>query len=77
MAMLTIRISEDKHERLKQLAEHRNMSLNKLIDELSTLALAEFDAESRFAARAARGSIQRGLSILDQLDTLNQSGKKD
>ena len=43
MSELTIRLTEDKHERLKQLAKTKNISLNKLMDELSTTALAEFD----------------------------------
>ena len=42
--------------------------MNKLIDELSTIALAEFDAETRFRARAARGSRTEGLRLLDKLD---------
>ena len=52
MATLTIRLSDEKHERLRQLAERRKISMNKLLDELSTIALAELDAETRFRARA-------------------------
>jgi len=51
MATLTIRLSDEKHERLRQLAERRRISMNKLIDELSTIALTELDAETRFRAR--------------------------
>ena len=69
MATLTIRLPNDKHERLKQLARRRNMSVNKLIEELSTIALAEFDAETRFWAMAAKGSQQAGLALLNQLDS--------
>jgi predicted transcriptional regulator len=72
MATLTIRLPDDKHARLKQLAEHRQISMNKLIDELSTVALAQFDAELRFRARAARGSTEEGLRLLDQLDAESQ-----
>jgi predicted transcriptional regulator len=68
MATLTIRLSDDKHERLRQLAERRKISMNKLIDELSTVALAEFDTETRFRARAALGSREEGLALLDLLD---------
>lgn len=50
------------------LAEKRHISLNKLIDELSTIVLAEFDAKTRFQARASRGSISTGLQLLDKLD---------
>jgi len=68
MATLTIRLPAEKHERLRQLAERRNLSMNKLIEELSTVALAEFDAETRFRARAALGSRELGLRLLDELD---------
>jgi len=65
MKRLTIRLSDEKHERLRELAERRKISLNKLIDELSTLAPADFDAETRFRARAALGSREEGLALLD------------
>ena len=68
MATLTIRLSDEKHERLRQLAERRKVSMNKLLDELSTIALAEFDAETRFRARVALGSREEGLRLLDILD---------
>lgn len=68
MATLTIRLPDDKHNRLKALAKHRHISINKLIDELSTQALAEFDSEVRFRALAAKGNKSRGLEILDKLD---------
>ena len=55
MATLTVRIPDDKHLRLKQLAEARGISMNKLIEELSTIALAEFDNYNRFKLMAARG----------------------
>lgn len=69
MATLTVRLPDDKHARLKQLAQHRQISVNKLIEELSTVALVQFDAEMRFRARAALGSAEDGLRLLDQLDT--------
>jgi len=68
MATLTVRIPYDKHSRLKALAQHRHMSVNKLIEEFSTLALAEFDSEVRFRALAASGNIDKGLKLLDELD---------
>ena len=68
MATLTIRLPDDKHERLRQLAKQRKISMNKLIEELSTIALAQLDAETRFRARAARGSAEAGLRLLDKLD---------
>jgi len=68
MATLTVRIPDDKHERLKALASHKNISINKLMEELSTQALAEFDSEVRFKALAATGNKAKGLKLLDKLD---------
>jgi hypothetical protein len=68
MSVLTIRVPDGKHQRLKHLAKSRGISLNKLIEELSTVALAQHDAEMRFRVRAARGSAERGLKLLDKLD---------
>lgn len=66
MLALTIRLPDDKHQRLKELARRRKTSVNRLIDEMTTLMLAEFDAETRFALRAARGAdrSERGLELL-------------
>ena len=72
MATLTIRLPDDKHYRLKELAQARGLSVNKLIEELSTIALAEFDAESRFRAMAAHGNPSEGLKILEKLDALTR-----
>jgi predicted transcriptional regulator len=41
MATLTIRLSDEKHERLRKLAERRQISMDKLIDEILTIALAD------------------------------------
>ena len=68
MSVLTIRMPEGKHERLKGLAKARGISVNKLMEELSTTAIAQHDVEVRFRARAARGSAKQGLAVLDQLD---------
>jgi hypothetical protein len=74
MSTLTIRLPDDKHARLRQLAKHRAISVNKLMEELATITIAEFDTESRFRALAAQGSASKGLALLDKLDdafTLN------
>jgi predicted transcriptional regulator len=68
MATLTIRMPDDKHSRLKQLAESRGISINKLIEELSTIALTEFDAYNRFKLMAGQGNLAEGLRLLDKLD---------
>ena len=40
----------------------------KLVEQLSTSAIVQHDAETRFRALAARGSVEAGLRILDKLD---------
>ena len=70
MATLTIRLPDDKHERLKELAQSRGISINKLMEELSTIALAEFDALNRFKAMVATGNSEEGLRLLEKLDSL-------
>ena len=68
MSTLTIRIPESKHVRLRNFAKARGVSINRLIDELATAALAEYDTETRFRALAPRGSRRTGLALLDKLD---------
>jgi predicted transcriptional regulator len=68
MSTLTIRLPDDKHQRLRELARRRSMSINKLMEELATISITEFDAETRFRALAARGSAKNGLALLDKLD---------
>ena len=66
MAALIIRIPDSKRERLKDLARARKLSVTKLFDEMATVLIAEYDAETRFRARAARGAgrTRRGLRLL-------------
>jgi len=68
MSTLTIRLPEVKQARLRRLAHSRRVSMNKLIDELATVALAQHDAELRFHALAAKGSAAGGLALLNKLD---------
>jgi predicted transcriptional regulator len=72
MGTLTIRLPDDKHIRLKELAQSRGISVNKLIEELSTIALVEFDSYTRFKAMAAAGNAEEGLKILTKLDSLEK-----
>jgi len=68
MTTMTIRLPEDKHDRLKALAQSRKVSINRLIDELATVALANHDAFLRFQSHAAKGNPKRALQLLDSLD---------
>ena len=68
MSALTVRLPDDKYERLKEMARQRGTSVNRLIDEMATQMLAEFDAETRFRIRSSRGrdNMQRGLELLEK-----------
>jgi predicted transcriptional regulator len=66
MTALTVRLPDEKHRRLKALAKTRGTPLNRLIDEITTVMLVEYDAETRFRLRADRGAgnVEAGLSLL-------------
>ncbi|MEY4753073.1 MAG: hypothetical protein RJA44_748 [Pseudomonadota bacterium] len=69
MAALTLRLPDDKHQRLRALAQSRGTTINRLMDEMTTLMLVEFDAETRFKLRAAHGQqlgTAVGLALLDK-----------
>lgn len=68
MSTLTLRLPDDKHERLRALARARSVSVNRLMDELATVALANHDARVRYEARAARGDPAQALGLLDAMD---------
>ena len=67
MGSLHLRIPDEKHKRLKELAKSRNISVNKLLEELTTMALTEYDLETRFKLRANRGSAEKALEVLEKL----------
>ena len=67
MGSLHLRISDEKHQRLRELAKSRNISVNKLLEELTTMALTEYDLETRFKLRVSRGSTEKALLVLDKL----------
>ena len=68
MAPMILQISDAEQERLQLLAEQQGPSLNKLMEEWATVALAQHDTHARFRAMAARGDPSRGLALLDKLD---------
>ncbi|MBV7334121.1 toxin-antitoxin system HicB family antitoxin [Chloroflexi bacterium TSY] len=67
MTALTVRLPDEAHRRLKEVAKQRQMSINKLFEEMTTIILTEFDVETRFRVRAAQGSAQHGLELLEIL----------
>lgn len=68
MSTLTIRLPEDTTQRLKTLARSRGLSVNKLVEEMSTQAIAAFDVEMRFKTLAASADREKALAILERLD---------
>ncbi|MFN3606913.1 MAG: toxin-antitoxin system HicB family antitoxin [Cypionkella sp.] len=68
MSIVTLRLPEDQHQRLKSMAQARGISLNKLFEQLTAQALTENDIELRYRRLAALGSAVRRLALLDKLD---------
>ena len=68
MSSLTIPLPDQTAARLKQVAQRRGLSMNKLIEEMSTHAIAAFDAETRFRALAAQADRAAALAVLDRLN---------
>jgi hypothetical protein len=68
MRALIVRLPEEKRARLKLLAKARQVSVAKLIEEMATVLLADFDAETRLTLRAARGrgQLARGKALLEK-----------
>ena len=68
MSALTVPLPDDKHQRLRAMAESRGTTLNRLIDDMATVMLTEFDAETHFKLRAGRGTgkVERALALLDK-----------
>jgi len=68
MTALTLDLPEEKLHRLEVLAQARGTNVAQLFEEMSTVVLAEADAETRFQLRAQRGAGReaRGLELLDQ-----------
>jgi hypothetical protein len=44
-----------------------------LVEELATIALTEFDAETRFRTRAAHGFVAEGLWLSDKLNAVDEA----
>lgn len=69
MGTITVRLPDDTHKRIKELAASRKTSINKLYEEFTIMALTEFDAENRFKVMASKGNKKRGLELLKKLQS--------
>ena len=65
MATITYRTTDEKKEKLAALANEKDISVNKVLDELVTIAITERDAFVRFQARAHRGDSALALKVLE------------
>lgn len=68
MTTLSVRLPDDIAEKLKRMAKARDISLNKLMFEMPTQALAEEEAKQCFLAAQLRGNPKKALQLLDELD---------
>jgi hypothetical protein len=66
----------DKRERIKELAHGQGMNLNRFVNWLGDMALAQHEAEARFRAAAARGNVKKAIKILESLDHLDKRGRR-
>lgn len=66
MTALTLNLAEEKLQRLEVVAQARGASVAELFEAMSTVLLAEADAETRFRLCAGRGAGReaRGLELL-------------
>jgi hypothetical protein len=67
MSAVIVRLPEEKRDRLKALAQARGTSVNKLMEEMMTILIADFDAETRFKLRASRGNVDRAVALLERV----------
>ncbi len=74
MSTVTLRFPDDKHARLKCLAAARQISLNKLLNELATIALANFGARTNFELSAMRSNVPHAIKLLDKSDRAEKHG---
>jgi len=71
MGVVTFRLPDDQHQRLKAMAQVRGVSLYKLFETLTAQASTENDTELRYRRLAASGSAKRGIELLDKLQQLD------
>jgi hypothetical protein len=68
MTAFTLDLPDEKLQRLEAVARARGTSVARLFEEMSSVMLAEADAQTRFELRAQRGLGReaRGLELLDK-----------
>ena len=71
MTAVTLNLPDEKLHRLECLVRARGTSIAQLFDEMSSILIAELDAETRFQLHARRGAGKeaRGLELLAKAAT--------
>lgn len=67
MSAVIVRLPEDKPVRLKALARARGTSVNKLMEEMTTILIADFDAETS-------GDVARAVGLLERVSKKRRAG---
>lgn len=68
MSILTISLPDETATRLKEMANSQGVSLDALLAQLGSNALASWDCEKHFHALAATADVNAALAVLDRLD---------
>ena len=74
MSAVIVRLPQEERERLKAFAQARGTSVNKLMEEMMTILIANFDAETRFRLRAAHGDLAHASALLDRVGKKRRAG---
>ncbi len=77
MSVMEIHLPRDKYERLKQLADYRQVSLNQLFEEMSNTMLSQFDVETHFRTKVAIMLSQFDVEIGLRATAAMSSGESD
>jgi len=63
MATLTYRTTDEKRDKLQKLAKKAGVSVNRMIDDWATYAIAESEAFYRFQVMAEHGKQHQGEAV--------------
>jgi predicted DNA-binding protein len=66
MSVLSVRLPQSLHERLRQLSKKENISINQFILWAVAEKVGTLDAMDYLAGRAARGDREKLLAVLDK-----------
>ncbi len=65
--------SPEKKKHLARIARHKGCSVNRFVNSLADIVIAQESAEASFRAAAGRGNPKRLLALLDSLDRKDEA----